>query len=186
MLLIRKCLNKDITAAGKFYDRVVEYLDAHINYPKWQYKIYPNEDYVRQMTEEGVQYLCEEDGKIIGAFVLNTDPQGDYDKASWGADLPLGSYLVIHALAVDPALHGRGTGSEVVRFCIDKARKDGYSAVRLDLVPTNTPASKLYEKNGFTYVGTTDLGRGVEAIPEFSLYELNLINDIIKPKQINT
>lgn len=47
MLLIRKCLNEDITAAGKFYDRVVEYLDAHINYPKWQYKIYPNEDYVR-------------------------------------------------------------------------------------------------------------------------------------------
>ena len=174
MLQIRKCLEEDIVAVGAFYDRVVEYLDAHVNYPKWQYKIYPNEDYVRQMTADGVQYLCEEDGKLIGAFVLNTDPQGDYDKALWSKDLPLGSYLVIHALAVEPTLHGKGTGTGVVHFCIDKAREEGYKAVRLDLVPTNTPASKLYEKNGFTYVGTMDLGRGVEDIPEFSLYELNL------------
>lgn len=174
MLQIRKCLEEDIVAVGAFYDRVVEYLDAHVNYPKWQYKIYPNEDYVRQMTADGVQYLCEEEGKIIGAFVLNADPQGDYDKAPWSKDLPLGSYLVIHALAVEPTLHGKGTGTGVVRFCTDKARGGGYSAVRLDLVPTNTPASKLYERNGFTYVGTMDLGRGVEDIPEFSLYELNL------------
>ena len=173
MLQIRKCLEEDIVAVGAFYDRVVEFLDAHVNYPKWQYKIYPNEDYVRQMTADGVQYLCEEDGKIIGAFVLNADPQGDYDKAPWSKDLPLGSYLVIHALAVEPTLHGKGTGTGVVRFCKDKARGEGYKAVRLDLVPTNTPASKLYEKNGFTYVGTMDLGRGVEEIPEFSLYEFN-------------
>ncbi len=171
---IRKCTEEDIAAAGEFYDRIVEYLDAHINYPKWQYKIYPNEDYVRQMTAEGSQYLCVEDGKIIGAFVLNEDPQGGYEKAPWSAELPFGSYLVIHALAVEPALHGKGTGSKVVSFCINKAKEDGYRAVRLDLVPTNTPASKLYEKNGFTYVGTVDLGRGVEEIPEFSLYELNL------------
>lgn len=157
-----------------FYDNVVEYLVSHVNYPKWRYKEYPNEDYVRQMTEEGSQYILEEDGKIVGAFVLNTDPQGDYSKGNWSRELPSGSYLVIHALAVDPGYHGKGLGSEAVSYCIHYAKSTGFKALRLDLVPTNEPAKRLYEKNGFSYAGTEDLGRGVEIIPKFSMYELNL------------
>ena len=36
---IRKSEESDIEAVGKFYDEVILWLDAHINYPKWQYKI---------------------------------------------------------------------------------------------------------------------------------------------------
>ena len=32
---IRKCVESDIAAAGEFYDSVVRWLDAHINYPRW-------------------------------------------------------------------------------------------------------------------------------------------------------
>ena len=45
--------------------------------------------------------------------------------------------------------------------------------LRVDIVPTNHPAKKLYEKNGFTYAGDVDMGRGIEGIPEFSLFEFN-------------
>ena len=55
-LEIKKCQDKDISATGAFYDKVVEYLDTHINYPKWQYKEYPSEEYAKAMASEGFQY----------------------------------------------------------------------------------------------------------------------------------
>ena len=170
---IRKCTEEDIKAAGAFYDRVVLWLDQHINYPKWIYKVYPSERSAREMTAAGNQYLCEEDGTLIGAFVLNTDPQGNYHKGSWKKDIPDGEYLVLHSLAIDPAMHGKGIGSEVIRFCENKARTEGFRALRVDIVPDNLPARKLYEKNGFTSAGDVDLERGIENIPVFSLYEKN-------------
>ena len=167
-------MEEDITTVGVFYDKIVEYLDLHVNYPKWRYKDYPSEDSVRQMTSTGSQFIIEDDDRIIGAFVLNTDPQGDYDRGSWSRDLPVGSYMIIHTLAIAPEYQGRGLACEVISYCIETARKNGFKAIRLDIVPTNTPAAHLYEKNGFSYAGTVDLQRGIEGIPEFSLYELCL------------
>ncbi len=80
---IRKCKTEDVIETGAFYDKVVEYLDSHINYPMWKYKEYPSEQYVSSMTAEGFQYICIEDKKIVGAFVLNTDPEGEYHKGRW-------------------------------------------------------------------------------------------------------
>ena len=171
---IRKCRQDDIVSAGAFYDDVVSYLDAHINYPKWMYRDYPSEDYARAMTEDGSQYICLSGDRIVGAFVLNMDPQGNYDKGSWSMALKSGEYMVIHALATAPDLHGRGLGAHIVRFCIDEARRLGCRAVRLDIVPGNLPAQHLYEKLGFKYVGDEDLDRGIDRIPLFSLYEYSL------------
>ena len=173
MIRIRKCKAEDITATGEFYDKVVKYLDLHTNYPKWTFKEYPSEDYARAMTAEGYQYIGEKDEKIIAAFVLNLDPEGDYYKGSWNRQLQEGEFMVIHALAVDPELCGTGIGKEIVGFCIDTARKNGFKAIRLDIVPGNVPARHLYESFGFTYIGDEDVRPNVEHIPEFSLYELN-------------
>ncbi|MBP5738044.1 MAG: hypothetical protein J6X38_03055, partial [Abditibacteriota bacterium] len=57
---IRKCTEADVTAVGAFYDKVVLWLDAHVNYPKWIYKEYPSEISVRDMTSRGEQYMCTE------------------------------------------------------------------------------------------------------------------------------
>lgn len=171
---IRKCREADVAATGAFYDDVVLWLDQHINYPKWMYKIYPSESWVKQMTEAGEQYICVDGKKIVGAFVLNADPQGNYRKGNWSQELPDGAYMVLHALAISPEMQGHELGAEVVRFCTEKAKADGYRAIRLDIVPGNIPAKKLYEKTGFRYVVDADLERGIPHIPTFSLFELNL------------
>ncbi len=172
-MFIRKSREDEITAVGAFYDDVVFWLDHHVNYPKWMYKIYPSEPFVREMTTARTQYLCIDGRRIAAAFVLNDDPRGDYQKGAWSRELSDGSYLVLHALAIAPEYQRRGLGSEIVRFCVDKAKTLGRRALRVDIVPDNWPAKKLYEKNGFVYVGDFDLGRGIENIPVFSLYELN-------------
>lgn len=158
----------------EFYDRVNEHLENTINYPHWRRGEYPGRESIREAIESGSQYICMADGRIAGAFVLNDDPGGDYGAGEWRVPLSCGEYMIIHTLAVDPELGGRDIGGEMVRYCIDKAKNDGYKAVRLDVVPTNTPACRLYEKEGFLFAGEKDLGRGYEDIPTFLLYELNL------------
>ena len=172
-LQIRKCQIDEIEAVGKFYDAVVADLVANINFPKWTHKVYPSVDFARAMTKEGSQYVCLHNGEIVGAFVFNDDPQGEYDKASWSADLKRGEYGVCHALAIATALQGKGLGKQIVEYCIHLAKQLGYKAIRLDVVPSNTPARKLYEKCGFRYVGDVDLDRGYDDRPLFSLLELN-------------
>ena len=172
-MIIRKCKIEEIERVGEFYDEVVKDLCEHVNYPKWTYKYYPSTDFARQMTQAGEQFVCFDGEELIGAFVFNDDPQGAYEKATWGASLRRGEYGVCHAVALKPKLQGKGLGKRIVEYCIRRAKTLGYKAVRLDVVPTNLPARKLYEKCGFTYVGDADLERGYDDIPMFSLLELN-------------
>ena len=176
-MIIRKGTERDIPAVSDFYDRTVKYLCEHINYPKWTYKQYPAEAFVRAMTEEGSQFLCMDSDGIAGAFVLNRDPQGAYENARWSRELSRGEYMVCHALASEIAKHGRGIGRYMVEYCIDYAKGQGCRALRLDVVPGNTPAKKLYERCGFRYMGDADLERGIAEIPLFSMYEKNLTPD---------
>ena len=140
-----------------------------------------HKDQITSLTKVSTLSYCKRkmwlalDGKkIVGAFVLNADPQGNYRKGNWSQELPDGAYMVLHALAISPEMQGHELGAEVVRFCTEKAKADGYRAIRLDIVPGNIPAKKLYEKTGFRYVVDADLERGIPHIPTFSLFELNL------------
>lgn len=173
-MVIRLCPKEDVAAVGGFYDDVVKYLCEHINYPKWTYKEYPSETFVLEMTEAKCQFVCIDNDVIVGAFVLNDDPQGAYENAVWSRQIPRGTYMVCHAVAIKPSLQGQGIGKQIVNFCIEYARNHGYNAIRLDVVPDNTPAKKLYEKCGFSYTGDADLERGIDDIPVFSMYELYL------------
>ena len=132
----------------------------------------PSESSVRAMA--GAQYICVRGETILGAFALNAEPQGCYQKARWSRDLPDGAYMVLHALAIDPQSQRQGLGTEMIRFCADKAKAEGCQAIRIDVVPTNIPARRLFEKNGFVYVGDVDLELPIGDIPAFSMYELNL------------
>lgn len=171
---ISKCTLSDLDEVGKLYDEVVLYLTKNINYPKWTYKDYPSRISAEEAIKNNNQYMCtDDDGKVVGAFVFDADPRGNYDCGDWSRQLNQGEYLIIHAFAVHPKLQGRGIGPIMVQYCIDKAKKEGFKGIRLDAVPDNLPARKLYEKMGFSFAGEKDLDRNVAEIPTFVLYELN-------------
>ncbi len=173
-MYIRKCQNKDIADTSEFYDKIVKYLDEGTNYPRWIYKVYPSEESVKAMVKEESQYVCIVDEKISGAFVLNDKPQGCYWKANWSKEIDDGSYMVLQTLAIDPSMQRQGLASDMIDFCIDKAKSEGYEAIRIDVILDNYPAKKLFEKSGFKYVGDVDLELDIGNNPYFSLYELNL------------
>lgn len=174
-LEIKECEEKDIIYIGEFYDHVVYDMNQlHSNYPQWIYQIYPSLETVENAFLNHSQYYCLYNHQICGAFILNEDPDGAYEKAPWSMNLQRGEYLVIHTLAVDQQFLSQGIGSYIIQYCINIAKERGYKGIRLDVVPSNIPAIKLYQKMGFTYVGEYDLERDIEEIPVFSLFEYNL------------
>ncbi|MBP3871438.1 MAG: GNAT family N-acetyltransferase [Faecalicoccus sp.] len=173
MTEIRKCHEYDIEDTGRFYDDVAYWLTNHANYPQWIYQVYPNEESVEQQIKARAQYIYTIDETTYGAFALTNKPQGAFHKGQWSKDLSDGSYMVIHALAIHPKSQRQGIASEIIRFCINCAKRQGFKAIRLDVIPNNIPARSLFEKNGFHYVGDVDLEVGIKDIPAFSLYEYN-------------
>lgn len=170
---IQKCEMSDLEAVAALYDKVTLHLTKTINYPKWRYGEYPSIKSVKKAISDGVQFMCVEDNVVLGAFILNINPEGAYEKGDWKIDLNKGEYLIIHTLAVNPDLSKQGVGRFMVNYSISHAKEHGFKAIRLDVVPENIPARRLYEKLGFTYAGEKDLGRNIADIPTFALYELN-------------
>lgn len=174
-MIIKRCDLSHLNILTDFYTNVVNYLVKTINYPRWTPGVYPCEKSIEDAIEKGFQYAAfDEDGEVLGAFVFNNDPAGNYDVGDWKKPLKSGQYMVIHTLATRIGSYGKGVATKMVEFCIQETKNKGYKSIRLDVVPDNYPAIKLYEKCGFVFAGEKDLQRGFEHIPTFCLYGLDL------------
>ncbi|MGI9507732.1 MAG: GNAT family N-acetyltransferase [Geminicoccaceae bacterium] len=68
-----------------------------------------------------------------------------------------GTFLM-DGIFVSDDMRGRGVGSALLAAIKKKARADGYSKIRLDVIDTNPRARALYERQGFIATCTSDLG----------------------------
>ena len=173
-MTIRQCTTQDIQMLADFYDQVVLHLTQTTNWPKWRYKQYPNIDSVTEDITQGAQYVClDDDGVALGAFVINQDARGAYEKGDWSVKLSDKDYYVIHSFAVNPSFYKKGIANCMIDYCKQLCIARGAKAIHIDVVPTNAPAIALYTRNGFTFAGEKDLDRGFDDIPTFCLYEFN-------------
>jgi len=62
--------------------------------------------------------------------------------------------LRIAALAVDERARGRGLGSALIEAVLEKAQREGFDSVRLEVVDSNVGARRLYERMGFGVIAT--------------------------------
>ena len=168
-----RCRPAQFDAVTAMYERAVAQLERTVNYPKWS-EAHPSRAYVKQAIEKGEQFACVLGETVLGAVVLNEDPEGDYTRGRWSRALAPGEFLAVHLLAVDPAFLRQGIGGFLADRAIACAKENGYRAVRLDIVPENLPAKRLYTSRGFTSAGIMDLRPELAEIPLFELLELNL------------
>ena len=84
-------------------------------------------------------------------------------------------YVVIPARSGSKGLLDKNireiAGRPLLAYSIEFAKNSGIKTIRLDVYEKNIPAIKLYEKNGFIYTGTVDLGLGNYGLKWFRLYE---------------
>ena len=101
----------------------------------------PEDDFPMGDDPESVRFTIEVDGRVAGMvqYWEETDPK--YRHA--GIDLFL-----------DPAFHGRGIGTEVVRRVVRMLIDErGHHRVTIDPAASNASAIRAYEKAGFQRVG---------------------------------
>ncbi|AWZ08710.1 MULTISPECIES: GNAT family N-acetyltransferase [unclassified Streptomyces] len=67
---------------------------------------------------------------------------------------PAPGQLVMDGIAVDPGIRGRGVGSLLIEEVAAVAAEQHCREIRLDVIDTNPRARALYERRGFTAVGT--------------------------------
>ena len=64
-----------------------------------------------------------------------------------------------------------GIGRALMDYSFELAQQSGVKSIRLDVYEKNLPAISLYEKCGFEYIDTVDLGLGNYGLDWFKLYE---------------
>lgn len=66
--------------------------------------------------------------------------------------------FLMDGIFVAKAARGQGVGSALLRALYQLGREKGYKEIRLDVIDSNPRAKALYEREGFTALGTQKLG----------------------------
>ena len=86
-------------------------------------------------------YVIEVDGRVAGGIQWTAEPDPEYSHASID-------------IFLDPAVHGRGVGTDAVRTLATHLIDDeGYHRLVIDPAADNTAAIRCYTKVGFRPVG---------------------------------
>jgi len=91
----------------------------------------------------GRTVVAHDDGQILGTAHMNTNRPGP------------GSHVATASFMVAEDARGQGIGGALVRDALDWARGRSYAGMQFNAVAaSNTSAVELYERHGFTIVGT--------------------------------
>lgn len=170
-MVIEKGTVNDIDELEVLYDDLNDYLESNVNYPGWIKHIYP----VRETAVSGVEannlFVLKSDGVIAGSVILNHEPENAYNEVVWGVEAEYKDIIVIHTLVVNPKFMQNRIAWQLMKFAEEYAIKQNIKSIRLDVSIHNIPAIALYEKLGYSYIGTVDLGLNYDHLKWFRLYE---------------
>jgi len=170
-LIIEPSSFADIDELEELYNDLNDYLSATTNYPGWIKGIYPIRENAIAGVKDNNLFVARYNGKIVGSVILDHHPEEAYHGAKWKLDTDYSSIFVIRTFVVHPLFLKIGVGRSLMDFSFELAQKSGMKSIRLDVYEKNIPAILLYEKCGFEYIDTVDLGLGNYGLDWFKLYE---------------
>lgn len=138
--IVRKYVDEDIIEMIRIWNTVVEDGMA-----------FPQEDILSDEEGKrffGAQTFCgvAEDldtGKVVGLYILHPNNVGRC------------GHICNASYAVDNEVRGRHIGEKLVNHCIQQAAKEQFRILQFNaVVKTNLHARHLYERCGFTQLGT--------------------------------
>ena len=153
---IRNATIGDLPKIRKIYTAAKSYMDASGNPNQWPVG-YPPEEFLRQDIDLSRLYVCEENGRLYGVFMLSMedDPTYHHIDGAWVNEEPYG---VIHRIASDG--EKKGVFKVVLEFCKTKMAEQNITNLRIDTHEDNKTMQHLVGKYGFGYCGIIYLENG--------------------------
>jgi len=149
-ITFRKATAADLDAIAAIYESVHDEEAAGRATIGWVRGIYPTRETAEEALAEGDMYVETDDGRIVAAARINQYQGPEYENAVWSFDAPPEQTLLLHTLAVLPALGRRGYGEAFVRYYEQCARERNCPFLRMDTNARNARARQLYQKLGYT------------------------------------
>lgn len=137
-MIIRKFEEKDLPAMIAIWNEIVE---EGIAFPQEE----PLTSETGKAFFESQSYtgVADDDGKIVGLYILHPNNVGRC------------GHICNASYAVDSRVRGLHIGEKLVLDCMEQGAKLGYQVLQFNaVVESNTHARHLYERLGFTQLGT--------------------------------
>jgi len=151
--VIRKASINDIQRIAEIYENIIAADEKGERRVGWISGIYPSEQSALEAFHNDSLFVSEDGNQIVAAAKIDQNQADVYAEANWQHDAPDSEVMVLHTLAVDPNMSGRGYGKGFVKFYEDYAAANGCKYLRMDTNATNSSARSLYKKLGYAEVG---------------------------------
>jgi L-amino acid N-acyltransferase YncA len=136
---IRPAMNADHDAIWNIFHEILVAGDTYAFDPQM-----PREEALAYwFRAETHTYVAEEDGGIVGTYILRPNQLGP------------GSHVANAAFMVAADAQASGVGRRMAEHCLSEARRIGFRAMQFNfVVSTNMRAIHLWKQLGFKIVGT--------------------------------
>ncbi len=155
-MIIRKSCEADIPEIDYIYAEAKKYMHSNGNPNQWN-NAYPNAESAAEDINNGIGYVCEDNGEVVAVFAFCIGVEKTYNKIYNGEWLDALPYAYIHRIAVKH----RGMG--IVDFCFNECFKL-YPNLKIDTHRDNIPMQKVLCRNGFKRCGIIYLDNGDERL----------------------
>lgn len=173
-VIIERGTTENIDELELLYDNLNNYLEANTNYPGWIKGIYPVRQTAIDGVKEGSLFILKINNIIAGSIILNHVPENAYNQIEWLTTDDYSRIIVVRTLVVNPLFMKKGIALQLMDFAKEYALSKNMKSIRLDVSENNIAAINLYEKSGYHYIGTVDLGLPYDHLKWFRLYEMVL------------
>lgn len=138
-MIIREAVKEDYDPVWEIFSHVIQTGDTYVFDPGT-----PKEHLARHWFAPYMKtFVAEEKGRIVGTYIIKPNQIG------------LGSHIANCSYMVHPDARGMGTGGALCEHSVGYARRSGYRAIQFNIVvSTNTTAVRLWQKYGFSIIGT--------------------------------
>lgn len=120
---------------------------------------YPNETAILSDIKKSESFVILSDNQIVATAMISFggEPTYEHIDGKWLTDNP---YAVIHRVAVDRKMKGKGIAGLIIQYTRQMCRQKGYSAIRIDTHHENKAMQRTAERAGFHYCGIITLTSG--------------------------
>lgn len=125
---------------------------------QWQ-NGYPNLETVKTDVENGYNYVLVENYEVIATAVLIFNYEPTYEKID-GAWLTTAEFMVVHRIAVDNRIVGKGLGKIIFEAFEKVALEHRIYSIKIDTNFDNAQMLRLLEKLGYAYCGEIQVSDG--------------------------